>query len=222
VQSVVQNAQRAIATAVALPPDVFLQFTGAAAAERQTRNELMIFSALALGVILMILFVSFHWRANSWLVLANLPFSLIGSVLVIAVTGLGISLGTVVGLVTVFGVSARNAILQLAHYEHLVEVEGAVWNLPLVVRGANERLVPILMTAAVTALGLAPLALGLNRPGQEIEGPMAVTVLGGLLSSTLLNLLVLPALAQRYVRVRPVAGPLPTAPTPAARRGIVK
>jgi Cu/Ag efflux pump CusA len=113
----------------------------------------------------------------------------------------GISLGTVVGLVTVFGVSARNAILQLAHYEHLVEIEGVPWNLELVVRGANERLIPILMTAAVTALGLAPLALGLNRPGQEIEGPMAVTVLGGLLSSTLLNLLVLPALAQRYVRV---------------------
>lgn len=206
VQSVVQNAQRAISQAVPLPPDVFLQFTGAAAAERQTRNELMLFSALALGVILMILFVSFHWRANSWLVLANLPFSLIGSVLAIAVTGLGISLGTVVGLVTVFGVSARNAILQLAHYEHLVEVEGAQWNLALVVRGANERLVPILMTAAVTALGLAPLAFGLNRPGQEIEGPMAVTVLGGLLSSTLLNLLLLPALAQRYVRVPSPAG----------------
>ncbi|MEA3174129.1 MAG: hypothetical protein QOF42_1540, partial [Gammaproteobacteria bacterium] len=91
--------------------------------------------------------------------------------------------------------------LQLAHYEHLVEVEGAPWNVDLVVRGANERLVPILMTAAVTALGLAPLAFGLHRPGQEIEGPMAVTVLGGLFSSTLLNLLVLPALANRYVRL---------------------
>jgi len=133
--------------------------------------------------------------------LANLPFSLIGSVFAIAATGVGISLGTVVGLVTVFGVSARNATLTLAHYEHLVEVEGSVWNAELVMRGANERLIPILMTAAVTALGLAPLAFGLHRPGQEIEGPMAVTVLGGLLSSTLLNLLVLPALAQRYVRV---------------------
>jgi Cu/Ag efflux pump CusA len=200
-QSVVADAQRAIAAAVVLPKGVYLEYTGAAAAERQTRNELLLYSALALALIVMILFVSFHWRANSWLVLANLPFSLIGSVLAIALTGVGISLGTVVGLVTVFGVSARNAILQLAHYEHLVEIEGVPWNLELVVRGANERLIPILMTAAVTALGLAPLAFGLNRPGQEIEGPMAVTVLGGLLSSTLLNLLVLPALAQRYVRV---------------------
>jgi CzcA family heavy metal efflux pump len=199
-QSVVQQAQRAIGAAGALPAGVYLEFTGAAEAEAQTRNEIMLYSALALGLILIILFVSFHWRVNSWLVLANLPFSLIGSVFAIAITGIGISLGTVVGLVTVFGVSARNAILQLAHYEHLVEVEGAAWSPQLVIRGANERLVPILMTAAVTALGLAPLAIGLNRPGQEIEGPMAVTVLGGLLSSTVLNLIVLPALAQRYVR----------------------
>lgn len=201
VESVVQDARRAIGQHVTLAPGVFLEFTGAAEAERQTRNELMLFSSIALAFILMILFTSFHWRANSWLVLANLPFSLIGSVGAIAVTGLGISLGTVVGLVTVFGVSARNAILQLAHYEHLVDVEGCEWNLELVLRGANERLVPIMMTAAVTALGLAPLAFGLNRPGQEIEGPMAVTVLGGLLSSTLLNLLVLPALAKRYVKI---------------------
>ncbi|HEV8019079.1 MAG TPA: efflux RND transporter permease subunit [Steroidobacteraceae bacterium] len=199
-QGAVQEAQHTIASSVRLPPGVYLEYTGAAAAERQTRNELVLYSALALALILVILFVSFHWRVNSWLVLANLPFSLIGSVLAIAVTGLGISIGTVVGLVTVFGVSARNAILQLAHYEHLVEVEGASWSPDLVQRGANERLIPIVMTAAVTALGLAPLALGLNRPGQEIEGPMAVTVLGGLLSSTLLNLVVLPALAQRYVR----------------------
>jgi CzcA family heavy metal efflux pump len=202
-QGVVQEAQRAIAASVALPAGVYLEFTGAAAAERQTRNELALYSAFALGLILVILFVSFHWRVNSWLVLANLPFSLIGSVLAIAVTGIGISLGTVVGLVTVFGVSARNAILQLAHYEHLVEVEGEAWSPELVLRGANERLIPILMTAAVTALGLAPLAFGLNRPGQEIEGPMAVTVLGGLVSSTLLNLVVLPALAERYVLRHP-------------------
>lgn len=200
-QSVVQEAQQIIAKSVVLPPHVFVEFTGAAEAEVKARNELILYSALALALIVMILFMSFHWRANSWLVLANLPFSLIGSVLVIAAIGLGISVGTAVGLVTVFGVSARNAILQLAHYEHLVEVEGASWNIDLVVRGANERLVPILMTAAVTALGLAPLAFGLHRPGQEIEGPMAVTVLGGLLSSTLLNLLVLPALAMRYVRL---------------------
>jgi Cu/Ag efflux pump CusA len=205
-QGVVQEAQRSVGASVALPAGVYLEYAGAAAAEQQTRNELVLYSVLAMALILTILFISFHWRVNSWLVLANLPFSLIGSVMAIAITGVGISLGTVVGLVTVFGVSARNAILQLAHYEHLVEVEGVPWSPALVLRGANERLIPILMTAAVTALGLAPLALGLHRPGQEIEGPMAVTVLGGLVSSTLLNLVVLPALAERYIKLHPQAG----------------
>ena len=200
-QSVVQQASQAIASKVSLPTGVYTEFTGAAQAESQTRNQLLLYSGLALALIIMILFMSFSWRANSWLVLANLPFALVGSVAAIALTGIGISLGTVVGLVTVFGVSARNAILQLAHYEHLVEIEGAAWNTDTVIRGANERLVPILMTAAVTALGLAPLAFGMNLPGQEIEGPMAVTVLGGLVSSTILNLFVLPALARRYVAV---------------------
>jgi len=213
-QNVVQEAQRTIAAHVALPNGVFLEFTGAAAAERQTRNQLYLYSGFALALIVMILFVSFHWRVNGWLVLANLPFSLIGSVLAIAVTGIGISLGTVVGLVTVFGVSARNAILQLSHYEHLCEVEGAPWAPDTMMRGANERLVPILLTAAVTALGLAPLAIGLNQPGQEIEGPMAVTVLGGLLSSTLLNVFFLPALAQRYIRRSGQPNPLPSAEAP--------
>ena len=109
-----------------LPPGVFIEFTRRRGGRGADAHELLLYSGLALALIVMILFVSFHWRANSWLVLANLPFSLIGSVLAIAVTGIGISLGTVVGLVTVFGVSARNAILQLAHYEHLVEVEGAL------------------------------------------------------------------------------------------------
>lgn len=199
-QTVVQEARGKIAQAVTLPAGVFLEFTGAAAAEQQTRDELMLYSGLALALIVMILFIAFHWRVNTWLVMANLPFSLVGSVLIIAVTGIGISLGTVVGLVTVFGVSARNAILQLAHYEHLVEHERLDWNIDTVLRGAHERLIPILMTATVTALGLAPLAFGINHPGQEIEGPMAITVLGGLMSSTLLNLVVLPALSHRFSR----------------------
>jgi CzcA family heavy metal efflux pump len=203
-QDVEADAKAQIAGSVTLPAGVFLQFTGAAEAARQTQTELTMYSALALVLIVLILFMAFHWRTNTWLVMANLPFSLIGSVAAIAVSGIGLSLGTVVGLVTVFGVSARNAILQLAHYEHLVELEGSPWNMELVLRGANERLIPILMTAAVTALGLAPLAFGIHRPGQEIEGPMAITVLGGLVSSTLLNLLVLPALAYRFVRLAPV------------------
>jgi Cu/Ag efflux pump CusA len=199
-QATVRDAQSALARTVHLPAGFFIEFSGAAQAATATENEIIRHTTLAVAVILLVLFLAFRRRANSWLVLANLPFSLIGGVLAIATTGIGISLGSLVGLVTVFGISARNAILQLSHYEHLVDVERVPWDLDTTVRGANERLIPILMTAAVTALALAPLALSANHPGQEIEGPMAITVLGGLISSTLLNLFVLPALAQRFNR----------------------
>jgi CzcA family heavy metal efflux pump len=197
-QQVVDEAKTRIDNQVKLPAGVYVQFSGAAAEARAAQTQMLVYTAFALVLIGMLLALCFRWRSNTWLVLANLSFSLIGAVAAIALLGKGLSLGAMVGLVTVFGISARNAILLLAHYEQLVLEEGAPWNAETILRGAQERLVPILMTAAVTALGLLPLALGLNAPGQEIEGPMAVTVLGGLLSSTLLNLVVLPALAQRF------------------------
>jgi Cu/Ag efflux pump CusA len=196
-QATEQDAQARVA-ALKLPPGVYVAFTGAAEAQRASQNQMLLYTGFAVVLIGMILFICFQWRSNTWLVMVNLPFSLIGAVVAIALTGGGLSVGAMVGLVTVFGVSARNAILLLAHYEHLVEAEGAPWNVETILRGAQERLVPILMTAAVTALGLMPLAIGIHQPGQEIEGPMAVTVLGGLISSTFLNLVVLPALAERF------------------------
>jgi Cu/Ag efflux pump CusA len=106
-----------------------------------------------------------------------------------------------VGFVTLFGITMRNSIMMISHFEHLVAVEGMEWSLETALRGAGERLVPILMTAIVTALGLAPLAVGAGEAGREIEGPMAIVILGGLVTSTILNLLVLPTLAFRFGRV---------------------
>ena len=107
-------------------------------------------------------------------------------------------MGSLVGFVTLFGITTRNGIMLLSHYEHLVRDEGQLWNAATAVRGAGERLVPILMTALVTALGLLPLAIGSGEAGREIEGPMAIVILGGLATSTVLNLLVLPTLALKY------------------------
>ena len=119
------------------------------------------------------------------------------------ITGGNLSLGAMVGFVTLFGITIRNSIMLISHYEHLVGVEGMSWGLDAALRGASERLAPILMTALVTALGLLPLALGSGDPGREIEGPMAIVILGGLITSTILNLLVLPTLSRRFGRFEP-------------------
>ena len=136
-----------------------------------------------------------------------MPFALVGGVLAVFLTshlaepGEGeLTIGALVGFVTLFGITTRNSIMMISHFEHLVQQEGLSWCLETAVRGASERLIPILMTALVTAMGLLPLALGSGEAGREIEGPMAIVILGGLITSTLLNLLVLPALALRHGR----------------------
>jgi Cu/Ag efflux pump CusA len=197
-QRVMDEVRSRIDRLVKLPSDMHLEFAGASVAERQAHSELILYSLLAFALIAVILFVCFRWPAHAWLVLLNLPFALIGSIFAIAVSSIGLSLGALVGLITVFGVSARNAILLFSHYEHLVEKEGQAWDVATAVRGAQERLIPILLTASITALGLLPLAVEMDRPGQEISGPMAIAVLGGLISSTVLNLLVLPVIALRF------------------------
>lgn len=207
VQSFVEDARRALAEKVKLPAGVYLEFAGAAEAQRTATRELLVHSAIAaVGILLLLVIVLGHWR-NVALVLLNLPFALAGGVLIISLAKwLGsdsagsLSMGPLVGFVTLFGVTTRNAIMLLSHYEHLVTVEGAAWNRETAIRGASERLVPILMTATVTALGLLPLALHSGEAGCEIEGPMAVVILGGLLTSTALNLLVLPSLTLRWAK----------------------
>jgi Cu/Ag efflux pump CusA len=111
-----------------------------------------------------------------------------------------LSLGALVGFVTLFGITMRNSIMMISHFEHLVNHDKLPWGVKTALRGATEQLIPILMTALVTALGLLPLAIGSGEAGREIEGPMAIVILGGLVTSTLLNLLVLPTLALRYGR----------------------
>lgn len=181
-----------------LPAGTYVEFAGTAEAQAQSRRDLLVNSALAgLGILLLLSVVMHNYR-NLLLVLVNLPFALVGGILAAMLTGGNLSLGSLVGFVTLFGITLRNSIMLISHYEHLVVVEGAIWGLETALRGATERLAPILMTALVTGLGLLPLAIGSGDPGREIEGPMATAILGGLVTSTLLNLLVLPTLALRY------------------------
>ncbi|MYN16787.1 AcrB/AcrD/AcrF family protein [Rugamonas sp. FT107W] len=200
VDDFVREAQARIAREVALPHGVYLAFGGEDQARRQSLRDLLVHGAIAITGIVLLLFLALKRLRSVVLVMANLPFALAGGVAGLALTGGDLSLGAMVGFVTLLGISLRNSIMLISHYEHLVRVEGREWGRSIAVRGAGERFIPILMTALVTALALLPLAANSGSPGNEIEGPMAIVILGGLITSTLLNLLILPTLALRHGR----------------------
>ena len=200
VNSFVADARTQITSSVKLPAGSYVEFTGAAAAQAQSTHDLIVHSLLAGIALILLLSMVMGSGRNLLLVLVNLPFALVGGILAVFAGGGWLSIGSMVGFVTLFGITLRNSIMMLSHYEYLVTDEGMAWGPEAAVRGASERLVPILMTALVTALGLLPLAIGAGDPGREIEGPMALVILGGLFTSTALNLLVMPSLALRYGR----------------------
>lgn len=182
--------------------DTYPEFTGAAVAQAELREELMVHSLLAGVGILILLYIALNSFRNMLLVMVNLPFSLVGGVAAAVVTGGWLSLGSLVGFITLFGITLRNSIMLVSHYQHLVSEEGMTWNLETAIRGAQERLTSILITALVTALAMLPIAIDSDNPGREIMGPMASIVIGGLVSSTILNLLILPSIMVRYGRFR--------------------
>lgn len=207
VASFIREAQQRIER-ISFPTGDYVEFGGTAGEQARSRQDLLVHAFLAgLGIILLLAVVMRNYR-NLLLVLLNLPFALVGGVLAAWLTGGSLSLGSLVGFVTLFGITLRNSIMMISHFEHLVEGEGMDWGLEAALRGAGERLAPILMTALVTGLGLLPLALGSGDPGREIEGPMALVILGGLLTSTALNLLVLPTLALRFGKFEKTADAL--------------
>jgi CzcA family heavy metal efflux pump len=201
--SFVQDARDQIAAKVTLPAGTYIEFAGAAEGRARAQRDLALKTLLAaVGIAVLLSVVTRHWR-NLALVLANLPFAFVGGVAAAFLAGGVLSLGSLVGFVTLFGITLRNSMMMISHYEHLVEFDGLPWGPEAAVRGAADRLAPILMTSLVTGLGLLPLAIGMNAPGREIEGPMAWVILGGLITSAALNLLILPTLALRYGRFDP-------------------
>ncbi len=195
-----RDARASITEQAQLSPGNYMVFSGTAASQRQARVDLIVHSLLAGIGVLLLLYIAFNQLHNMAITFLNLPFALIGGVIAVVATGGWLSLGSLVGFVTLFGITLRNSIMLVSHYHHLVERENQPWNLQTALRGASERLPSILMTALVTGLGLMPLALGTGEPGREIEGPMATIIVGGLATSTLLNLLVLPTILLHFGR----------------------
>jgi Cu/Ag efflux pump CusA len=181
----------------------------------------MLFAIAALIGILLLLQAAFASTRLALLVFFTLPSALVGGVLAAWLGGAVLSLGSLVGFLTVLGIAARNGIMMINHFQHLEQFEGEVFGPALVLRGARERLSPILMTALATGLALVPLAIAGDLPGHEIEHPMAIVILGGLVTSTLLNLLIMPSLYLRFGRTTRGEGALIASPAspPAGQPG---
>jgi Cu/Ag efflux pump CusA len=174
-------------------------------AERQAAQKRLLLLAIVAGIgILFLLETSFKsWRLGI-LSFATLPSALVGGVLAAYLGDGVISLGALVGFLTILGIAARNGIMMINHFQHLEREEGETFGPGLVIRGAKERLLPILMTTLACGLALVPLVIAGTIPGHEIEHPLAVVVLGGLVTSTLLNLFVVPSLYLRFGRTTSV------------------
>jgi Cu/Ag efflux pump CusA len=170
------------------------EFLGEYAAQQASRRQILLMSCFALAGIVVLLYSEFRIWGHVLLVLLSFLFAMIGGVVGVWIGGGSLSLGSLVGFVTVMGIAVRNGIMLISHFRHLQEKEGVEFGDELVIRGAEERLAPILMTSLTAVLALMPLVVAGNRPGHEIEYPMALVIVGGVLSSTLMNLFFIPAL----------------------------
>jgi CzcA family heavy metal efflux pump len=196
----VANEIEAKVKAISFDREYHPEFLGEYAARQESLDRLYSLSALALVGIVLLLYIDFQAWRPTLIVALTIPFALIGGVAAVLASGGTLSLGSVVGFVTVLGIAARNGIMMVSHFRHLEIVEGEPFGIALVMRGAEERLSPILMTALATGLALVPLVVAGNRPGHEIEYPLAVVIIGGLFTSTLLNLFLLPPLYANFAR----------------------
>ncbi len=196
--SVARDIERQVLANVNFPTEYHPEFLGEYAESQASRRTILALSLIAIVAILLILYVDFQSVRLVLLMATVFPLALLGGVVGATLAGGVISLGSLVGFVTVLGIAARNAIMLVSHYRHLQFEEDVPFGLELVIRGAEERLAPILMTALTTGLALVPLVVTGNISGQEIEYPMAFVILGGIASSTLLNLFVLPIAFLRF------------------------
>jgi Cu/Ag efflux pump CusA len=195
--SVIDEIRQNIARDVTLPEGYFVQYGGQFEAQEEAARKITWMSLAAIAGIFLLLYLALGSTRLALLVMANLPLALIGGVIMVFLSGGTLSIASLVGFITLFGIATRNGIMLITHYQHLIEQEGLSFR-DSIIQGSLERLSPILMTALVTGVGLIPLALGVGQPGKEIQQPMAVVILGGIVTSTFLNMVVIPALYLKY------------------------
>ena len=196
----VEEAQQAVGAKVNLPPGYFLAWGGQFENQQRAQATLMVVVPLCLGLIFILLFMSFNSVKNALLIIMNVPFALIGGIFALAISGQYLSVPSSVGFIALFGVAVLNGVVMVSYFNQLVR-EGKTIE-EAVMTGAMIRLRPVLMTAMVASLGLIPLLLATGI-GSEVQRPLATVVVGGLISSTLLTLLVLPALYKWFAASAP-------------------
>jgi Cu/Ag efflux pump CusA len=190
---VVRDAQARIKQKVKLPPGYALEFGGDFEGQQRATRNLLLSGAAALVLMTVILFQAFRRWSLVMLIMLNLPLALSGGVFALALAGETLNVSSMIGMVALFGVATRNSLLLMSRYQHLMQADPPPNPAEVAVRGACDRLVPILMTAFTAALAVTPLIIG-DPTGKEMERPLAIVLLGGMLSSTLLNLVVIPIL----------------------------
>lgn len=196
--SVVEDLRARVAQNVTLPAGYHVEYGGQFQSAAEATRTLSFLGVVVVAGIFLLLYLAFRSVRDALLVMLNLPLALIGGVAGMFLADRMLSVATLIGFITLFGIATRNGVMMIAHVRHLRETEAITDPIELVVRGATERLVPILMTALAAGLALVPLALAAGEPGSEIQAPMAIVILWGLASSTVLNMVVVPALYLRF------------------------
>jgi CzcA family heavy metal efflux pump len=197
---VVKDVQKSVAAKVKLPEGYYVEYGGQFEAEQEASKRLFVLGIIVILAIAMILWIVFKSMRDALFIMLNLPLALIGGIAGVFLSGGVLSIASLIGFITLFGIATRNGIMLISHIKHLMEVEGVKDFKEAVIRGSLERLSPILMTALCAGLALIPLALSGGKPGSEIQTPMAIVILCGLVSSTLLNMIVVPVLYYAFGR----------------------
>lgn len=203
-RGVVNDLQAHLAEKIDLPRGYRIEYSGQFENEAEATRRLLLLGSLVIAGILVFLSTAFRSWRDALIIMCNLPLALIGGVAGVFVAGGVLTVASLIGFITLFGIATRNGIMLISHIKHLMREEGVTDFREAVVRGASERLVPILMTAMSTGLALVPISMGLGKTGSEIHAPLAIVVLCGLFSSTALNMIVVPAAYSRFGR--PAAG----------------